>query len=124
MRALPSSLVAALALIVGYAVAAGTGVRPLGGLVLLAGLALCWVLWTNRAGTTTAVTLVVAFGVAFAASHLLALAIGAWPSVLVVAALMAGLAWLLADRRTPVPRVRLRGQLNTEAGRFVAIGAV
>jgi hypothetical protein len=37
--------------------------------------------------------------VAFAGSHLLALVIGAWPSVLVVAALMAGLAWLLADRR-------------------------
>ena len=68
MRAVPSSLVAALTLVVGYAVAAGTGVRPLGGVVLLAGLAFCWVLWTERAGTTTAVTLVVAFGVAFAGS--------------------------------------------------------
>jgi hypothetical protein len=108
VHALPSSVVAALTLVVGYAVAAATGVRPLGGLVLLGGLALCWVLWTDRAGTTTAVTLVVAFVVAFAGSHLLALAIGAWPSVLVVAALMAGLAWLLADRRAPVPRAAER----------------
>ena len=102
MRVVPSSLVAALTLVLGYAVAAGTGVRPLGGVVLLAGLAFCWVLWSARAGTTTAVTLVVAFGVAFAGSHLLALVISAWPSVLVVAGLMAGLAWLLADRRAPV----------------------
>jgi hypothetical protein len=101
MRTLPSSLLASLTLVAGYAVAAGTGVRPLGGLVLLAGLALCWVLWSARAGTTTAVALVVAFGVAFAASHLLARAIGAWPSVLVVATLMGGLAWLAADRRAP-----------------------
>jgi hypothetical protein len=102
VRTLPSSLVAALTLVVGYAVAAATGVRPLGGLVLLAGLAWCWVLWTDRAGTATAVTLVVGFAVAFAGSHLLALAIGAWPSVLVVAALMGGLAWLRADRHAPV----------------------
>ena len=108
MRAIPSSLVAALTLVVGYAVAAGTGVRALGGIVLLVGLALCWVLWTGRAGTTTAVVLVVAFGVAFAGSHLLALAIGAWPSVLVVAGLMAGLAWQLADRRAPVSQIAQR----------------
>lgn len=99
MRAVPSSLVAALTLVLGYAVAAGTGLRPLGGVVLLIGLACCWVLWRARAGTSTAVTLVVAFGVAFAGSHLLALVIPAWPSVLIVAAGMAGLAWQLADRR-------------------------
>jgi hypothetical protein len=94
--------VAALTLVLGYAVAAGTGVRPLGGLVLLAGLAFCWVLWSARAGTTTAVTMVVAFGVAFAGSHLLALVMPAWPSVLIVAGLVAGLSWWLADRRALV----------------------
>jgi hypothetical protein len=102
MRAVPSSIVAAATLVLGYAVAAGTGVRALGGVVLLAGLAFCWVLWRDRAGTSTAVTLVVAFGVAFAGSHLLALVIPAWPSVLVVAGLMAALAWILADRRLSV----------------------
>jgi hypothetical protein len=103
MRSLPSSLVAALSLVLGYAVAAGTGVRPLGGIVLLVGLGVCWVLWTNRAGTTTAVVLVLAFIIAFAVSHVLALAIPAWPSVLIVAAVMAGLSWWLADRRAAVP---------------------
>lgn len=102
MRAVPSSVVAALTLVLGYAVAAGTGVRPLGGLVLLAGLAFCWVLWSARAGTRTAVALVVAFGVAFAGSHLLARVIPAWPSVLIVAVAMAGLSWRLADSRAPV----------------------
>jgi hypothetical protein len=108
MRAIPSSLIAALTLVLGYAVAAGTGVRALGGIVLLVGLAVCWLLWTATAGTSRAVALVVAFGVAFAGSHLLALAIGAWRSVLVVAGLMAGLAWLLADRRAPAVGVTQR----------------
>jgi hypothetical protein len=103
MRSLPSSLVAALTLVLGYAVAAGTGIRPLGGIVLLVGLGVCWVLWTTRAGTTTAVILVVAFIIAFVASHLLALTIPAWPSVLIVAAVMAGLSWWLADRQARLP---------------------
>jgi len=102
MRAVPSAVVAALTLVLGYAVAAGTGARPLGGLVLLAGLAFCWVLWNARAGTRTALALVVAFGVAFVGSHLLALVIPAWPSVLIVAVAMAALSWRLADRRAPV----------------------
>jgi hypothetical protein len=102
VRAVPSSLVAALTLVLGYAVAAGTGVRPLGGVVLLVGLAYCWVLWTDRVSTATAVALVVAFGVVFAGSHLLALVLPAWPSVLIVAGLMAGLSWWFADRRAPL----------------------
>jgi hypothetical protein len=97
MKTVPSAPIAALSLVIGYAVAAGTGVRALGGLVLLIGLAVCWVLWIRR-GTATAVTLVVAFAIAFAGSHVLALLIGAWPSVLVVAAVMAAMAWRLADR--------------------------
>jgi hypothetical protein len=108
VHTVPSSVVAALTLVAGYAVAAATGVRPLGGLVLLAGLGLCWVLWTDLAGRTAALALVVAFVVAFIGSHLLALAIGAWPSVLVVAALMAGLAWLVADCRAPASRAAER----------------
>jgi hypothetical protein len=105
VKTVPSALIAALTLVIGYAVAAGTGVRALGGLVLLAGLALCWVRWTKAAGTATAVTLVVAFAIAFAVSHVLALLIGAWPSVLVVAIVMAALAWVLADRQARPARV-------------------
>jgi hypothetical protein len=36
---------------------------------------------------------------AFIASHLLALAIGAWPSVLFVSAALAAVAWTQADAR-------------------------
>jgi hypothetical protein len=38
---------------------------------------------------------------AFVLSHLLALAIGAWPSVLLVAAAMAAAAWTRADAQPP-----------------------
>ncbi|MGZ4638521.1 MAG: hypothetical protein ACXV2J_05610, partial [Actinomycetes bacterium] len=74
-----------------------TGVRALGGLVLLAGLAWCVTLWRRRRGTTVAAGLAAAFLALFVVSHLLALAIGAWPSVIVVSLLMMGLAWSVAD---------------------------
>jgi hypothetical protein len=101
MRTLPTAPIAAATLIVGYAVAASTGSRPLGGVVLLIGGLWCIRAWQRRRGTRTAVTLA---GVAFAAfvlSHLLALAIGAWPSVLLVAAAVAVVAWTQADSRGP-----------------------
>lgn len=105
MTSVPSAPVAALSLIVGYAVAAGTGVRALGGLVLLLGLAWCVVLWRSSAGTSTAAGLAAAYLVLFVVSHLLALAIGAWPSVVVVAVTIGALAWRLADaRRVQEPR--------------------
>ena len=65
-----------------YAVAAGTGSRPLGGVFLAAGGLWCLREWHARHDTRTAVILGgVGLG-AFIASHILALAIGAWPSVL------------------------------------------
>jgi len=94
-----TALVSALSLVVGYAVAAGTGVRALGGVVLLVALAWCVLRWRARAGTPTAAGLAAAYVVLFVVSHLLARAIGAWPSVLAVAAAMGGLAWALADAR-------------------------
>ena len=98
MTSLPTGLLAALTLVVGYAVAAGTGVRALGGVVLLAGLAVCAALWRRRVGTRRTAVLVVVFVALFVASHLLALAVGAWPSVLLVAAAMFAAAYGLADR--------------------------
>ena len=100
MRAV--SLVAAGSLLVGFAVAQVTGVRSLGGLVLVAAAAWCSVQWRRAAGWPVAVGLVllyVAAFAAFAASHVLARVIGAWPSVLTVAAVV-GLASLAATRRT------------------------
>lgn len=98
-RAVPSSLVAGASLLLGFLVAQATGARVLGGLVLLAGAAWCWVLWRARAGRAVAVGLEVSYLAAFVLSHLLARAIGAWPAVLVVAATVAVLAYALADSR-------------------------
>jgi hypothetical protein len=101
----PSALVAAVTLLVGYAVAAGTGLRALGGVVLLAGLAWCAVVWRRSRSTTVAAGLSVAFLALFVLSHLLARAIGAWPSVVVVSLTMAALTWPVAD--APARRHRL-----------------
>jgi hypothetical protein len=101
VRHTPTAPVAAGTLIVGYAVAVSTGSRPLGGVVLLIGGLWCIQAWARRHGKRTAVTLAcVGFG-AFVISHLLALAIGVWPSVLLVAAVMAVTAWTQADSRRP-----------------------
>jgi hypothetical protein len=86
-------------LIVGYAVAALT-TRSLGGIVLLiAGLA-AFALWLRAAGARTAGQLGLLYIALFAVSHLLALVIGAWPSVLSVAAIMAAASWWLVDSRS------------------------
>ncbi len=99
MRLTPTAPVAGGTLIAGYAVAAGSGSRLLGGVVLLIGGMWCIFTWNRRHGARTAATLA-GIGVgALILSHLLALAIGAWPSVLVVAVVMAAAAWSRADVR-------------------------
>ncbi len=103
MRKLPTAPLAAGSLIVGYAVAAGTGSRPLGGLALAIGGLCCVGIWAHRHGRRTALTLA---GVGLAAlvfSHVLALAVGAWPAVLIVAAATAAATWALADARGLAP---------------------
>jgi hypothetical protein len=102
VRLTPTAPVAAATLIAGYAVAAGTGSRPLGGVVLLIGGAWCVRAWTVRNDARTAAVLASAGLAAFVASHLIALAIGAWPAVLLVAAAMAVAAWMRADTRVAV----------------------
>jgi hypothetical protein len=97
VRAIPTAPVAAGTLIVGYAVAVSTGSRPLGGVVLLIGGLWCARVWVRRHGPRTALKLVGVGLFAFVGSHLLALAIGAWPAVLVLAAGMAVAAWAWAD---------------------------
>lgn len=95
---MPTAPVAALSLIAGFAVAQATGVRPLGGIVLLAAVAWCAVRWRRDAGTGRAVLLVAIYASAFAASHALAPMLGTWGAVLTVAAITGVAAWLLADR--------------------------
>jgi hypothetical protein len=82
----PTPPVAAGSLVLGFLVAELTGVRALGGVVLLAGLAFCVHRWRARLGWGRTTALAVVFLLAFAGSHLLARAIGAWPAVLVAAA--------------------------------------
>ena len=97
MRPLPTAPLAAGCLIAGYAVAAGSGSRPLGGLVLVAGALPCMRAWTLRRGPRTATALTgVGFG-ALVLSHVVALATGAWPAVLLSAATMGAAAWIYAD---------------------------
>ncbi len=101
MRTIPTAPVAAASFVVSYAVVVTTDSRPLGGAVLALGGLWCIHAWLQRHDARTATTLgLVGLGL-FVASHLLALVVGAWPSVLVVAGVMGGVAWVRADSVLP-----------------------
>lgn len=85
MRAFPA-LLAAGSLVGGYAVARSTKKRQLGGAVLAVGAGAATVLWWQQAGPVRALSALTVVLGAFGASHPLAKQIGAWPSVLGVAA--------------------------------------
>ena len=99
MSRLPAWPVAAGSLVLGFAVAQATGVRALGGVVLVAGAGWCALRWRQRAGLAAAVALVTLFAAAFAASHVLADGLGAWGAVAAVAALVGAASYAVADRR-------------------------
>ncbi len=104
---MPTAPLVAGSLIAGYAVVAATGSRPLGGVVLTLGGLCCVRIWMRRHGSRTAAQLAgVGFG-AFVLAHVLALAVGAWPAVLIVAAVAALATWALADSRILAPPRRL-----------------
>ena len=98
MRDLPTWPVAAGSFALGFGVAQATGVRPLGGLVLVAGAGWCAVRWRERVGLPTTLALLALYLAAFVASHLIADALGTWGSVALVSALVGLAAWALADR--------------------------
>jgi hypothetical protein len=98
---MPTWPVAGGSLALGFAVAQATGVRALGGVVLLAGAGWCAVRWREKAGTGRAAGLVGLYLAAFAGSHVLAHAIGAWPSVAVVTAVVAAGSYAVADAGPP-----------------------
>jgi hypothetical protein len=89
--------VASGSLLLGFAVAEATGVRALGGIVLVAGCLWCGLRWLRAAGAVRTGTLVGVYIGAFVLSHVVADALGAWPSVLLAAAIVAIAAYLLAD---------------------------
>jgi hypothetical protein len=97
----PSSLLVAGGLVVGFAVAQGTGVRALGGVILLAtGLAAAR-LWVQRRGWVVAVVLGLVYLAAFLLSHVLTLGLGVpgWLSVALVTLAAGGVTYRVADRR-------------------------
>jgi hypothetical protein len=101
MSRVPTCLIAALTLVAGFFVAQVTDVRALGGLVLVAGVA--WCVWRSRAAGVARLAAVVVTGlVCFIAAHVLAPHLGAWPSVLLVAAVLGVVTWALVDRRSAV----------------------
>ncbi|BDH56155.1 hypothetical protein [Tsukamurella sp. PLM1] len=90
--------IAAAGLVGGYAVARGTGIRPLGGAVLAAAGAAAAQGWYAKGGAGTAAALGAVYLGGFGASHPLAKKVGAWPAVLGVAAAAAGASYVLVDR--------------------------
>jgi hypothetical protein len=99
MTRVATAPIAAVGLIAGFGVAAASGSRALGGLVLaICGLT-CIAIWLRRDGRRTAAILTLAGLIAFGVSHVLGVLVGAWPAVLFVAAATAALCWRVSDAR-------------------------
>jgi len=96
MSAIPTAVLAALTLVVGFAVAELTGVRALGGVVLVVGVLWCAVR-ARAAGWWRVGAVVLVGAVCFAGSHLLGRAIGAWPAVAVAALVLGAATFALVD---------------------------
>src|SRR3954470_10584270 len=96
----PSSVLVAVGLAVGFGVAQGTGIRALGGAVLVACGAAASALWVRRRGWAVAVGLGLLYLAAFVLAHVLALGVGlnAWLSVALVTLASAGVTFAVADR--------------------------
>jgi len=94
---IPTWPVAAGSLLLGFGVAQATGVRPLGGIVLVAAAAWCTLRWRRAAGTGRAAVLLCLYCAAFAVSHVIAGTLGAWPAVLLAAGVTGLATWALGD---------------------------
>ncbi len=97
----PVAVVSAAGLVAAFALAQGTGVRWLGGVVLLLTAVWCLLVAVPRAGWVRALAVVAVAGAVFVASHVVAGAVGAWPAVLGAAAVLGATAWWLVDRARP-----------------------
>ena len=98
MRRLPTALLAALTLVVGFAVAQGTGVRWLGGAVLLLGGAWCVAREAGRTPAWRLVFVVIVALACFVLSHVLAGPVPAWVAVAVAAGVLGGVTAVLVGR--------------------------
>ncbi len=102
MSRVAAALLAGGSLAAGFGVAELTGVRALGGLVLVVAVAVCALGW-RRSGVAVAAGLVALYLVLFVASHLLAGPLGAWPAVALVSVAMAASSFTADRRQTRVP---------------------
>jgi hypothetical protein len=89
--------VASGSLVLGFAVAQATGVRPLGGIVLALGAGWCALRWRRSVGTGRAAGLVALYLAAFVLSHVIADTVGTWGAVFLVAAIVGVATLLVAD---------------------------
>ena len=95
----PTAPLLAAGLVGGFTLAQRTGVRPLGGAMMLVANAASVRQWHAVGGVPLAAGLSAAYWAAMGVSHPLAKKVGTWPSVLGVTATVGTAAWLLADRR-------------------------
>lgn len=95
----PTAPVVALGLAGGFAAAQATGARPLGGVLMAGANAVAAHDWYARGGWPMVAGLSAVFWGAMGVSHPLAHKIGAWPSVAVVSAASAAVAYLASDRK-------------------------
>jgi hypothetical protein len=84
-------------LVLGFAVAQATGVRPLGGVVLALGAGWCALRWRRSVGFGRTGALVALYVALFVLSHVIADTLGTWGAVALVAALMGVATLLVAD---------------------------
>jgi hypothetical protein len=95
----PTAVITAGSLIGGWQLARRTGIRPLGGVVLVAGGVLAGREWARRTSPAVTGALAATYVGAFGLSHPLAKKIGSWPAVLAVSAVTAAASYVAADRR-------------------------
>jgi ABC-type siderophore export system fused ATPase/permease subunit len=89
--------VTALTLVLGFVVASLTGVRALGGVVLVLGGAVCAWWMVRTVGPMRTVATLVAVVVLFVLAHPLGHVIGSWPAVLLVAVAAGAVAYAAAS---------------------------
>jgi hypothetical protein len=89
--------VAAGSLLAGFGLAQATGVRALGGVVLIAGAGWCALRWRHTAGPARTGALLLVYIGAFVGAHVIADPVGAWPAVLIAASVTGLAVWAVAD---------------------------
>ena len=94
----PTWPIAAGSMVLAFAVADVTGVRPLGGLVLVLAGAWCAQRWRPRIGLGATIGLLAFWLGCFVASHALADVLGTWGAVLSTASAVGAAVWTVSDR--------------------------